>query len=73
MAATVRAITLVDEVKRAEGSEPILYQADLSSLAEVRSLARGWMCSSAMQGSDRRMKARPGKPVKRSRAALRRQ
>jgi NAD(P)-dependent dehydrogenase (short-subunit alcohol dehydrogenase family) len=34
-----RAGTLADEIKRAGGAEPIFYQADLSSLAEVRQLA----------------------------------
>lgn len=34
-----RGKTLIEEVKRAGGSEPIFYQADLSSLAEVRKLA----------------------------------
>src|SRR5215218_621486 len=34
-----RAKTLMEEIKRAGGSEPIFYQADLASLAEVRQLA----------------------------------
>jgi NAD(P)-dependent dehydrogenase (short-subunit alcohol dehydrogenase family) len=34
-----RAKTLIEEIKRAGGVEPIFYQADLSSLAEVRKLA----------------------------------
>ena len=34
-----RAKTLSDEIKRAGGSEPAFYQADLSSLAEARKLA----------------------------------
>jgi NAD(P)-dependent dehydrogenase (short-subunit alcohol dehydrogenase family) len=34
-----RASTLSDEIKRAGGSEPAFYQADLSSLAEARKLA----------------------------------
>jgi NAD(P)-dependent dehydrogenase (short-subunit alcohol dehydrogenase family) len=34
-----RANTLSDEIKRAGGSEPAFYQADLSSLAEARKLA----------------------------------
>jgi NAD(P)-dependent dehydrogenase (short-subunit alcohol dehydrogenase family) len=34
-----RAKTLVDEIRRAGGSEPIFYQADLASLAETRRLA----------------------------------
>lgn len=34
-----RAKTLIEEIKRAGGVEPIFYQADLSSLAEVRRLA----------------------------------
>ena len=33
-----RAKTLIEEIKRAGGGEPIFYQADLSSLAEVRGL-----------------------------------
>jgi NAD(P)-dependent dehydrogenase (short-subunit alcohol dehydrogenase family) len=33
-----RAKTLADEIKRARGSEPTFYQADLSSLADVRKL-----------------------------------
>jgi NAD(P)-dependent dehydrogenase (short-subunit alcohol dehydrogenase family) len=34
-----RAKTLSDEIKRAGGSEPVFYQADLSSLADTRKLA----------------------------------
>lgn len=34
-----RAKTLSDEIRRAGGREPVFYQADLSSLAEVRELA----------------------------------
>src|ERR1700710_1061350 len=34
-----RAKTLMDEIKRAGGSEPTFYQANLASLAEVRGLA----------------------------------
>jgi NAD(P)-dependent dehydrogenase (short-subunit alcohol dehydrogenase family) len=34
-----RAKTLIEEIERAGGSEPIFYQADLSSLADVRRLA----------------------------------
>ncbi|MES2195987.1 MAG: SDR family NAD(P)-dependent oxidoreductase [Pseudomonadota bacterium] len=34
-----RAQALIDEIKRAGGGEPVFYQADLSSLAEVRRLA----------------------------------
>jgi NAD(P)-dependent dehydrogenase (short-subunit alcohol dehydrogenase family) len=34
-----RAKTLSDEIKRAGGNEPAFYQADLSSLADVRQLA----------------------------------
>ena len=36
---SARAKTLIEEIKRAGGGEPIFYQADLSSLAEVRRLA----------------------------------
>ncbi len=35
-----RAETLIEDIKRAGGSEPTFYQADLSSLAEVRRLAQ---------------------------------
>ena len=35
----VRARTLADEIRRADGSEPAFYQADLSSLAGVRQFA----------------------------------
>ncbi len=35
-----RAKTLVEEIKRSGGGDPIFYQADLSSLAEVRRLAQ---------------------------------
>ena len=34
-----RADTLIEEIRRAGSAEPIFYQADLSSLAEVRKLA----------------------------------
>ncbi|MCA1457954.1 SDR family NAD(P)-dependent oxidoreductase [Bradyrhizobium sp. BRP22] len=34
-----RATTLIEEIRRAGGREPIFYQADLSSLAETRKLA----------------------------------
>src|SRR5258708_37255962 len=34
-----RAGTLSEEIKRAEGREPTFYQADLSSLADVRKFA----------------------------------
>ena len=37
---SARAKTLIEEIKRAGGGEPIFYQADLSSLAEVRRLAQ---------------------------------
>ena len=36
---TARAQTLAEEIKRVSGREPVFYQADLSSLAEVRELA----------------------------------
>jgi len=36
---SARAKTLADEIKRAGGFEPTFYQADLSSLADVRKLA----------------------------------
>ncbi|MBR0938584.1 SDR family oxidoreductase [Bradyrhizobium jicamae] len=36
---TARAQTLVADIKRVSGREPVFYQADLSSLAEVRELA----------------------------------
>jgi NAD(P)-dependent dehydrogenase (short-subunit alcohol dehydrogenase family) len=36
----VRAKTLADEIKRAGHIEPVFYQADLSSLADVRQLAQ---------------------------------
>jgi NAD(P)-dependent dehydrogenase (short-subunit alcohol dehydrogenase family) len=34
-----RGESLIEEIRRAGGSEPVFYQADLSSLAEVRKLA----------------------------------
>ena len=37
---STRAKTLIDEIRQAGGGEPIFYQADLSSLAEVRRLAQ---------------------------------
>lgn len=37
---TKRAQTLADEIKRISGREPMFYQADLSSLAEVREFAQ---------------------------------
>ena len=41
MAATRRAAkTLIEEIKRAGGGEPVFYQADLSSLAEVAKARR---------------------------------
>jgi len=36
---TARAQTLAEEIRRVSGREPVFYQADLSSLAEVRELA----------------------------------
>ena len=39
MAATGAGETLIEEIRRAGHSEPVFYQADLSSLAEVRKLA----------------------------------
>jgi NAD(P)-dependent dehydrogenase (short-subunit alcohol dehydrogenase family) len=36
---SARAETLIEEIRRAGGGEPTFYQADLSSLAEVRRLA----------------------------------
>jgi NAD(P)-dependent dehydrogenase (short-subunit alcohol dehydrogenase family) len=37
---TTRAQALADEIKRVSGREPMFYQADLSSLAEVREFAQ---------------------------------
>lgn len=37
---TKRAQALADEIKRVSGREPMFYQADLSSLAEVREFAQ---------------------------------
>jgi len=37
---TQRAQTLADEIKRVSGREPMFYQADLSSLADVREFAQ---------------------------------
>lgn len=37
---TQRAQTLADDIKRVSGREPMFYQADLSSLAEVREFAQ---------------------------------
>jgi NAD(P)-dependent dehydrogenase (short-subunit alcohol dehydrogenase family) len=42
-----RAKTLIEEIKRAGGGEPIFYQADLSSLAEVRRLAEAVLADHA--------------------------
>ena len=42
-----RAQTLADEIKRAGGGEPAFYQADLSSLAEVRQLAQAVLADHA--------------------------
>lgn len=66
-----RGTSLIEEIKRAGGRDPVFYQADLSSLAKTRKLGEVVLAnhkrldvSSAMPASAARTRDRRGRPAR---------